>query len=107
MNNEALLQQRESFEQRLKDMEEEVTKVSLNRYKSEQDSKQKYLRSSQKFEEQLRDFRVCLALILNMLRISDEDIPQALKEPKLILTEDSSQIKLDTEGNEQYLMAIA
>jgi len=46
MNNEALLQQRESFEQRLKDMEEEVTKVSLNRYKSELDQKQKYLRSS-------------------------------------------------------------
>jgi len=42
-----------------------------------------------------------------MLRISDEDIPQALKDPKLILTQDSMQIKLDTEGNEQYLMAIA
>ena len=39
LNREALEQQRTSFESRLKEMEDEVTKVSLSRYKVELDQK--------------------------------------------------------------------
>jgi hypothetical protein len=39
LNKEALQKQRESFEGRLREMEEEVTKVSLARYKVELDQK--------------------------------------------------------------------
>ena len=34
-NRDALVKQRDSFEQRMKEMEDEVTKASLNRYKTE------------------------------------------------------------------------
>ena len=88
-------------------MEEEVTKVSLNRYKSELDQKQKFLKTSQKYEEQLRDFRVCLALILKLLDISQDEIPTSLKDPKLLITEDTGQFRLDTQTNEEFLKAIA
>ena len=39
-------QQRTSFEERIREMEDEITKVSLNRYKNELDSKQRYLKTS-------------------------------------------------------------
>jgi uncharacterized protein involved in exopolysaccharide biosynthesis len=46
INKEALEQQRTSFEERIREMEDEITKVSLNRYKNELDSKQRYLKTS-------------------------------------------------------------
>jgi hypothetical protein len=67
LNKDALVKQRESFESRLKEMEDEVTKVSLSRYKVELDQKQRFLKSSQRYEEQLRDVRACLSCIVNFL----------------------------------------
>lgn len=63
-------------------MEEEITKVSLSRYKVELDQKQRYLKTSQKYEEQLRDLRACLSLIVHTLDIKHSDIPDFLKNPQ-------------------------
>lgn len=79
LNKEALAQQRESFEARLKSMEEEVTNVSLCRYKVELEQKQRYLKASQKYESQIRDYRACLAQVLKLLDIKENDLPEGLR----------------------------
>jgi hypothetical protein len=38
-----LADQRDSFERRIKEMEEEITKVSIGRYKEELDQKKRFL----------------------------------------------------------------
>jgi hypothetical protein len=60
-------------------MEEEVTKVSLTRYKVELDQKQRYLKTSQRYEENLRDLRACLAIVLDALGIKEQEIPEMLR----------------------------
>ena len=72
--------QRESFEAQIMGMEEEVTQVSLGRYKTELDSKQKFLKTSQQYEEQLRDMRLCLAIVFKELEIGKEEIPLSFKD---------------------------
>jgi hypothetical protein len=105
LNREALESQRTSFEERLKEMEEEVTKVSLSRYKVELDQKQRYLRVSQKYEETIRDLRVCLAIILEAVGVKQSEIPDILRKPqagtddtieglRALLTENKDLIKV-------------
>jgi hypothetical protein len=62
-------------------MEEEVTKVSLTRYKVDLDQKQRYLKTSQRYEENLRDLRACLAIVLDALGIKEQEIPEILRRP--------------------------
>ena len=50
-NKESLGKQRESFEVRIKEMEEEITKLSIGRYKVELEQKQKFLKVSKKYDE--------------------------------------------------------
>ena len=50
-NKEALGKQRESFEVRIKEMEEEITKLSIGRYKVELEQKQKFLKVSKKYDD--------------------------------------------------------
>lgn len=76
LNKEAITQQRESFEQRLKEMEEEVTKVSIGRYKIELEQKQKYLKTTQRYEEQLRDIRGFSSCVLRELGLSLSEVPE-------------------------------
>ena len=63
-------------------MEDEVTKVSLSRYKVELDQKQRYLQTSQRYEEGLRDLRACLAIIIDAIGIKEQDIPDQLRRPQ-------------------------
>jgi hypothetical protein len=62
-------------------MEDEVTKVSLSRYKVELDQKQRYLRVSQKYEETIRDLRVCLAIVIEAVGVKQAEVPDILKKP--------------------------
>ena len=64
-------------------MEEEVTKVSLSRYKLELDQKQRVLKTSQRYEEQLRDLRACFAYVLSSLEVDSCDLPDYLRDPML------------------------
>ena len=50
INKDALTKQRESYEQRMKEMEDEVTNASLTRYKQELDQKQKLLKMTKKLD---------------------------------------------------------
>ena len=50
-NKESLGKQRESFEVRIKEMEEEITKLSIGRYKVELEQKQKFLKVSKRYDE--------------------------------------------------------
>ena len=95
INKEALEQQRTSFEERIREMEDEITKVSLNRYKNELDSKQRYLKTSQKYEVQIRDLRASLALVLHFLEIDSLDIPEFLKSSSSITPRDLRNILQD------------
>ena len=84
-----------SFEERIREMEDEITKVSLNRYKNELDSKQRYLKTSQKYEGQIRDLRAFLALVLHLLEIDSVDIPDFLKSSTNITPRDLRNILND------------
>ncbi len=53
-----------------------MTKVSLSRYKVELDQKQRYLQTSQRYEEGIRDLRACLAIIIDAIGIKEQDIPE-------------------------------
>eukprot|EP00347_Sterkiella_histriomuscorum_P011319 403372907 len=77
-NREAMILQRETFEKRMHEMEEEVTKVSLDRYKVELEQKQRFLKMTKKYDEQLRDMRHCLGYVFG--RIGLQDVPDFLKE---------------------------
>ena len=79
VNREAMQKQRDGFEQRIREMEEEVTKVSLQRYKNELDSKQRYLKTAQKYEEQIRDLRASMAIVVHLLELDAGDVPEFLK----------------------------
>lgn len=59
-------------------MEDEVTKVSLNRYKIELESKQKLLKVTKKYDDQLREMRHCLGYVLG--RVGVTSLPDFLKE---------------------------
>lgn len=77
-NREQMGEQRDSFEVRMKEMEEEVTKVSLNRYKNELEQKQKFLKLTKKYDEQLREMRHCLGFVLAKVGINE--FPEYLQE---------------------------
>ena len=70
-------------------MEEEITKVSLNRYKNELEQKQKFLKMSKCFDEQIRDLRQCLGYICERMGIQDvpefikDDLPSSLSEIRM------------------------
>ncbi len=70
-------------------MEDEVTKVSLNRYKNELEQKQKFLRLTKRYDEQLRDMRNCLGYVLAKVGINDfpeylqEDLAQSISEVRI------------------------
>ncbi len=53
-----------------------MTKVSLSRYKVELDQKQRYLQTSQHYEDGIRDLRACLAIIIDAIGIKEQDIPE-------------------------------
>lgn len=61
----------------MKEMEEEVTKSSLGRYKAELEAKQKFLKMTKKYDEQLRELRQSLGYVLQKGGVSD--IPDFLK----------------------------
>jgi len=73
-----MMKQRESFEQRMKEMEEEMTKASLGRYKAELESKQQQLKITKKYENQQRELRHCLSYLLG--RVGVINMPDFLKE---------------------------
>jgi hypothetical protein len=63
---------------RMKEMEEEVTRVSLHRYKAELEQKQKFLKMTKRYDEQIRDLRLCLGYICERMAI--QEIPDFLKD---------------------------
>ena len=58
-----------------------MTKVSVSRYKVELDQKQRYLKTSQKYEEAIRDLRACLAVVLEAIGINEKEVPEMLRRP--------------------------
>lgn len=78
-------------------MEDEITKVSLNRYKNELDSKQRYLKTSQKYEGQIRDLRAFLALVLHFMELDSVEIPDFLKSTTNITPRDLRNILQDNQ----------
>ena len=56
----------------MREMEEEVTKVQLGRYKSELEEKQKMLKWSKKYEGEVRDIRKCMGYIMGKIGMEKE-----------------------------------
>lgn len=77
-------------------MEEEVTKVSLSRYKVELEQKQKYLKATQRYEEKVRDLRAALSYIVKLLDIEVENIPECFR---VIHLGDSTSLKFTYESD--------
>lgn len=59
-------------------MEEEITKLSLGRYKVELEQKQKFLKVSKKYDEQMKELRTVIGYFIGRLGITN--IPDYLKE---------------------------
>lgn len=62
----------------MKEMEEEITKSSLTRYKLELEQKQKFLKNTKKYDQQLREMRSCLAYMFGKVGVSN--YPEYLNE---------------------------
>ena len=58
-----------------------MTKVSLTRYKVELDQKQRYLKTTQRYEGEVRDLRACLAVIVDAIGVKEAEIPEIVRRP--------------------------
>ncbi len=62
----------------MKELEEEVTQLSLNRYKEELEQKQKHLKQTKKYDEQIREFRAALGYVFSITGV--ENVPEYLSK---------------------------
>ena len=79
------------LQKKIKELEEQIMREKLDRYKNELNQKQQLLDQTKKYDRQLRDMRATLGFVFGSVGMKKGDVPGFLGEK---LTADINEVKV-------------